>query len=50
MTVNELKTILSGIDRGVVRDRSSYDVLQSVFIEYTSDSGVVVYLNFETEV
>lgn len=49
MTVKELKDILNNVDRGIVRDRESYDELKKVSVEYSPDGGVTVYMNFIDE-
>ena len=49
MTVQELKEILSKVDKGIIKDRESYDELQKVSIEFGADGGVTVYLNFIQE-
>ena len=47
MTIKELKTILNNVDRGVIRDRSNYDTLKRVQIEYNTDGGITIYFDFE---
>lgn len=47
MTIKELKAILNNVDRGVIRDRSSYDTLKRVQIEYSTDGGITIYFDFE---
>ena len=49
MTINELKTILQTIDRGVIRERSNYETLKKISIEYGPDGGITIYLDFEPE-
>ena len=47
MTIKELKQILDNVDRGIVRDRSSYDTLKNVLVEYHADGGITIYFDFE---
>ena len=49
MTIKELKQILDNVDRGIVRDRSSYDTLKNVSVEYHADGGITIYFDFERE-